>query len=204
VELARYLLIRYLTEVLGFRLESEKDDYLVFLDAANRVLVKAYFTDIYEEAEIYKKINELLQQDCDKAYIAVAKDALPLIDPKHLKTLGVGLISVDPSKGLEGVEVRMPARARPRPAQQIDIARILSAVNAAVAEAVGRESRRIEEEVFRKVKSYVDKALEDVRRELAALSDRQVPPARPAQRAEAQSPPSITDNEWVKLLRRRA
>jgi hypothetical protein len=195
VELARYLLIRYLTEVLGFRLESERGDDLALLDGANRVSVKAYFADIYEEAEIYKKINELLQQDCDKAYIALAKDALPLVDPKHLKSLGVGLISVDPSRGLEGVELRMPARARPRPAQQVDLSKILGAVNAAVAEAVSRESKRIEEEVFKKLKSYVDKALEDVRRELAA--------GKAEQRTEQQGPPSIAENEWVKLIRKR-
>jgi hypothetical protein len=195
VELARYLLIRYLTEVLGFKLESERGDDLALLDGANRVSVKAYFADIYEEAEIYKKINELLQQDCDKAYIALAKDALPLVDPKHLKALGVGLISVDPSRGLEGVELRMPARARPRPAQQVDLSKILGAVNAAVAEAVSRESKRIEEEVFKKLKSYVDKALEDVRRELAA--------GKAEQRTEQQGPPSIAENEWVKLIRRR-
>ncbi|KUO84372.1 MAG: hypothetical protein RXO32_03705 [Thermoproteus sp.] len=195
MELARYLLIRYLTEVLGFKLESERGDDLALLDGANRVSVKAYFADIYEEAEIYKKINELLQQDCDKAYIALAKDALPLVDPKHLKALGVGLISVDPSRGLEGVELRMPARARPRPAQQVDLSKILGAVNAAVAEAVSRESKRIEEEVFKKLKSYVDKALEDVRRELAA--------GKAEQRTEQQGPPSIAENEWVKLIRRR-
>ncbi|MCI4464437.1 MAG: hypothetical protein JHC22_01400 [Thermoproteus sp.] len=195
MELARYLLIRYLTEVLGFRLESERGDDLALLDGANRVSVKAYFADIYEEAEIYKKINELLQQDCDKAYIALAKDALPLVDPKHLKSLGVGLISVDPSRGLEGVELRMPARARPRPAQQVDLSKILGAVNAAVAEAVSRESKRIEEEVFKKLKSYVDKALEDVRRELAA--------GKAEQRTEQQGPPSIAENEWVKLIRKR-
>jgi hypothetical protein len=195
VELARYLLIRYLTEVLGFKLESERGDDLALLDGANKVSVKAYFADIYEEAEIYKKINELLQQDCDKAYIALAKDALPLVDPKHLKALGVGLISVDPSRGLEGVELRMPARARPRPAQQVDLSKILGAVNAAVAEAVSRESKRIEEEVFKKLKSYVDKALEDVRRELAA--------GKAEQRTEQQGPPSIAENEWVKLIRRR-
>jgi hypothetical protein len=195
VELARYLLIRYLTEVLGFKLESERGDDLALLDGANRVSVKAYFADIYEEAEIYKKINELLQQDCDKAYIALAKDALPLVDPKHLKALGVGLISVDPSRGLEGVELRMPARARPRPAQQVDLSKILGAVNAAVAEAVSRESKRIEEEVFKKLKSYVDKALEDVRRGLIA--------GKAEQRTEQQGPPSIAENEWVKLIRRR-
>ncbi|KUO87693.1 MAG: hypothetical protein AT715_06170 [Thermoproteus sp. JCHS_4] len=195
MELARYLLIRYLTEVLGFKLESERGDDLSLLDGANRVSVKAYFADIYEEAEIYKKINELLQQDCDKAYIALAKDALPLVDPKHLKALGVGLISVDPSRGLEGVELRMPARARPRPAQQVDLSKILGAVNAAVAEAVSRESKRIEEEVFKKLKSYVDKALEDVRRELAA--------GKAEQRTEQRGPPSIAENEWVKLIRRR-
>ncbi len=195
MELARYLLIRYLTEVLGFKLESERGDDLALLDGANKVSVKAYFADIYEEAEIYKKINELLQQDCDKAYIALAKDALPLVDPKHLKALGVGLISVDPSRGLEGVELRMPARARPRPAQQVDLSKILGAVNAAVAEAVSRESKRIEEEVFKKLKSYVDKALEDVRRELAA--------GKAEQRTEQQGPPSIAENEWVKLIRRR-
>ncbi|MFP3168862.1 MAG: hypothetical protein RXQ56_08465 [Thermoproteus sp.] len=195
MELARYLLIRYLTEVLGFKLESERGDDLALLDGANRVSVKAYFADIYEEAEIYKKINELLQQDCDKAYIALAKDALPLVDPKHLKALGVGLISVDPSRGLEGVELRMPARARPRPAQQVDLSKILGAVNAAVAEAVSRESKRIEEEVFKKLKSYVDKALEDVRRELAA--------GKAEQRTEQRGPPSIAENEWVKLIRRR-
>lgn len=195
MELARYLLIRYLTEVLGFKLESERGDDLALLDGANRVSVKAYFADIYEEAEIYKKINELLQQDCDKAYIALVKDALPLVDPKHLKALGVGLISVDPSRGLEGVELRMPARARPRPAQQVDLSKILGAVNAAVAEAVSRESKRIEEEVFKKLKSYVDKALEDVRRELAA--------GKAEQRTEQRGPPSIAENEWVKLIRRR-
>ncbi|MDT7869878.1 MAG: hypothetical protein RQ839_06875 [Thermoproteus sp.] len=195
MELARYLLIRYLTEVLGFKLESERGDDLALLDGANRVSVKAYFADIYEEAEIYKKINELLQQDCDKAYIALAKDALPLVDPKHLKALGVGLISVDPSRGLEGVELRMPARARPRPAQQVDLSKILGAVNAAVAEAVSRESKRIEEEVFKKLKSYVDKVLEDVRRELAA--------GKAEQRTEQQGPPSIAENEWVKLIRKR-
>ncbi len=195
MELARYLLIRYLTEVLGFKLESERGDDLALLDGANRVSVKAYFADIYEEAEIYKKINELLQQDCDKAYIALAKDALPLVDPKHLKALGVGLISVDPSRGLEGVELRMPARARPRPAQQVDLSKILGAVNAAVAEAVSRESKRIEEEVFKKLKSYVDKALEDVRRELAA--------GKAEQHTEQRGPPSIAENEWVKLIRRR-
>jgi hypothetical protein len=64
-----------------------------------------------------------------------------------------------------------------------------------VAEAVSRESKRIEEEVFKKLKSYVDKALEDVRREIAA--------GKAEQRTEQQGPPSIAENEWVKLIRKR-
>lgn len=197
MEIARYLLIRYLSEVLGFRLDSEKDDYLVLYDGGNKVVVKIYFTDLYEEVEIYKRINELLQQDYDKAFIAVMRDALPLVDPKHMRSLGVGLISVDPSRGLDGVEVKIQAKARPKQIAQLDLSKILSAVNAAVAEAMSREGKRIEEEVFNKVKIYVDKALEDLRRELAA--------GRPPQQAQPQqqTPASITDNEWVKLLRRR-
>lgn len=199
MELARYLLIRYLSEVLGFKLESEKDDYLVFYDGGNKVFVKMHFADLYEETEIYKRINELLQQDFDKAFIAVLKDALPLVDPKHLRALGVGLISVDPPKGLEGVEIKIQAKARPRQAQQLDLARILNAVNAAVAEAVGREGKRIEDELFKKLKAYVDKALEELRRELYAAR-----PAPSPSRPEQQTPSSIAENEWVKLLRRRS
>lgn len=198
MELARYLLIRYLSEVLGFKLESERDDYLVLYDGGNRVVVKVHFVDLYEEADIYKRINELLQQDFDKAFIAVLRDALPLVDPKHLKALGVGLISVDPSKGLEGVEIKVQAKARPRQIQQSDLSRILSAVNAAVAEAISRESKRIEEDLFKKLKAYVDKALEELRHEFSAA--RSMPQQKPP---EQQTSPSIAENEWVKLLRRR-
>ncbi|MEL9991764.1 MAG: hypothetical protein QXP98_05730 [Thermoproteus sp.] len=204
MELARYLLIRFLTEVLGFRLESERDDYLSLYDGGNKVIVRTYFTDIYEESEIYKKINELLQQDCDKAFLAVLKDALPFIDPKHLKSIGVGLISVDTPKGLDGVEIKIQARARPRQIQQaVDISKILSAVNAAVAEALSRESKRLEEEIMKKVRSYVDKALEEFRRELSTRwPAQQAQPPQPTQQAPQQVA-SIAENEWVRLLRRK-
>ncbi|MEZ0247740.1 MAG: hypothetical protein ABWJ97_00575 [Thermoproteus sp.] len=202
MELARYLLIRFLTEVLGFKLESERDDYLSLYDGGNKVIVKMYFTDIYEESEIYKKINELLQQDCDKAFLAVLRDALPFIDPKHLKSIGVGLISVDAPKGLDGVEIRIQARARPRQIQPaIDISKVLSAVNAAVAEALNRESKKLEEEIMKRVKSYVDRALEEFRRELSMRLPTQQ--AQPPQSAQQAPPASIAENEWVRLLRRR-
>lgn len=202
MEIARYLLIRFLTEVWGFRLDSESGSILVLRDGGNRVVVKTIFLDVYEEAALYKEVSELAKYDYDKAFIAVLPSGLPLIDPKHLRSLGIGLISVDPSRGLDGVEMRLPARPRDRPQTPgVDMARIISAVNAAVAEALNKEAKRIEEELYERLRRYVDKAVEDLRRELAAR-----PPATaPAQQPQPSAPrQAVEENEWVKILRKRA
>lgn len=199
MELARYLLIRFLTEEKGFKLDSDKGDILILYDGKNKVIIKILFLDIYEETILYKHINELMRYDFDKAYIAILPHGLPLVDPKHFRSLGLGLISVDPTRGLDGVEVRLDAAARERPQQQQIDTKVLSAVNAAVAEALNREIRRVEEELYNRLKGYVERELEGLRR---ALAERQAP----QQQAGAQAPPPrapIAENEWVKLLRRR-
>lgn len=194
MELARYLLLRFLTEVWGFRLDSESGDLISLYDGNNRVLVKTFFTDIYDEVEIYKKINELTQQDYDKAFIAVLASALFLIDPKHLRSLGIGLISVDPSKGLEGVEVKLPARPRARPIQQrLDTAEVLDMINKVLKDTIDRELKRVEAELYNRIKEYIDRRLE-------SLKQPATPPQQP-EKPTGQQP--ILDNEWVKILRKR-
>ncbi|MFB6490424.1 MAG: hypothetical protein TU35_004100 [Thermoproteus sp. AZ2] len=203
MEIARYLLIRFLTEVWGFKLDSESGGVLALRDGGNKVVVKTIFLDVYEEAALYKEISELAKYDYDKAFIAVLPSGLPLIDPKHLKSLGIGLISVDPSKGLDGVEMRLPAKPRDKPqAPGVDMARIISAVNAAVAEALNREAKKIEEELYERLRRYLDKAVEDLRRELAARP----PIISPAQQQPQPSTPrqAVEENEWVKILRKKA
>jgi hypothetical protein len=202
VEISRYLLIRFLTEVWGFRLDSESSGVLILRDGGNRVVVKTIFLDVYEEAALYKEISELAKYDYDKAFIAVLPSGLPLIDPRHLKSLGIGLISVDPPRGLDGVEMRLPAKPRDRPqAPGVDMARIINAVNSAVAEALNKEAKKIEEELYERLRRYVDKAVEDLRRELAAR-----PPVGPTQQQPQPSTPrqAVEENEWVKILRKRA
>ncbi|ABO09053.1 arcadin-2 [Pyrobaculum calidifontis] len=200
MDFPKVLLIRHFTEVLGMKYAGEGGEVLWFEEGLNRVAVGIYFTDLYEEAELYKRVGALMGLGASKVFLAVLPDALAFVDPRYFKANGVGLVVVDPAKGVDGVEVKIFARARPAAVEPLKI----DAVKAALHEYLASELKRVEESLFEKVRRYVDQRVEEVKRALQAVEEakRAAPPVQRAAAESAQEPRGgIGENEWVKILR---
>jgi len=188
---------------LGMKYAGEGGEVLWFEEGLNKVAVGIYFADLYEEAELYMRVGALMGLGASKVFLAVLPDALAFVDPRYFKTNGVGLVVVDPAKGIDGVEVRIFAKARPAAVEPLKI----EAVKAALHEYLTSELKRVEESLFEKVKRYIDQRIEEVKRALQAVEEarKALQAAQPARGAVAESAREpggdIVENEWVKILR---
>lgn len=191
----RLLLLRFLAEAMGMRLVEERPGLLLLQEGFNRVAVRMLFSDVYEEAELYKAAGEALAAAAEKAYLAVLPPATPFLDSRYLKGQGLGLIVVDPSRGPEGVEVRLHARPRQSGTPSAD-PKALEGLRSSLWEALQGELRRLEASLYERLKAYVDRRLEELKRQ-AAQEVREPPRREPAAGG------SLADNEWVRVLRER-
>jgi hypothetical protein len=207
VNFAKLIVIRYFTETLGMRYAGEDGDVLWFEDGLNKVAVKVYLDEVYEEAELYKRAGALLGLSAAKVYLAVLPDAVPFIDTRYFKGQGVGLVVVDPSRGPEGVDVKIFAKSRQIHAAAADASRLAETLRADLQSYIDEQMKRVESSLYERLKRYVDQRIEELRRPAAAT-----PPSQPqtASRAEARQgaaqdrASSIVQNEWVRILRSKA
>jgi hypothetical protein len=196
VEFPKVLVIRHFAEVLGMRYIGEQDDVLWFEDGMNKVAVGLYLSELYEEGELYKRVAVLAGLEASKVYLAILPEGAVYVDPRFFKSQGVGLVVVDPSRGVDGVEVKIYAKARRFQAASIDAGKLAEAVKASVAEYLREQLKALEASIMEKVRKYIDQRLEEFRR---AASPVQEPP-RAVQEAGG---PAVLDNEWVRILRSR-
>lgn len=198
MDFAKLLVVRFFSETLGMKYVGDSGDVMWFEEGFNRVAVIAYFAEVYEEAELYKRVGELLATQAAKMYLAVLPEAAPFIDPKYFKAHDVGLVVVDPSKGPDGVEIKI--HAKPRPTPPLDN-RDIESMKTALVEYLETRLKKIEASLYEKLRRYIDEKIEELRCQISAT---------PKQEAAAKSPEpppttpsSVVDNEWVKILRSR-
>lgn len=198
MDFAKLLVARFFSETLGMRYVGDSGGVMWFEEGLNRVAVVAYFAEVYEEVELYKRVGELLATPAAKMYLAVLPEAAPFIDPKYLKTQGVGLVVVDPSKGPDGVEIKI--YAKPRPAPPLNT-RDIEPIKSALIEHLETQLKKIEASLYEKLRRYIDEKIEEARRQLSAIP-KQEAAAKPSEPPTA-PPGLVADNEWVKILRSR-
>ncbi|MGC8994820.1 MAG: hypothetical protein ACP5J0_05395 [Pyrobaculum sp.] len=196
MEFPKVLVIRHFTEVLGMRYAGEQDEVLWFEDGMNKVAVGLYLSELYEEGELYKRVAVLAGLEASKVYLAILPEGAVYVDPRFFKSQGVGLVVVDPSRGVDGVEVKIYAKARRFQAASIDAGKLAEAVKASVAEYLREQLKALEASIMEKVRKYIDQRLEEFRRAAPSVQE----PPRAVQEAGG---PAVLDNEWVRILRSR-
>jgi len=192
MEIAKFLLIRYFSETWGYKLAEEGEGLLVFIDGENTVGIAYSFSDFYEESELYKLIGQLASMDYNKLYLAVAPDASPYLDAKYMKSLGIGLVIVDVSKGIEGVEIKIPAKARSRrQLPQIDLDKlkreITEELKKSILQEIYKEILNIKNDIINQIRNYINE--NKVGRETAV------------EQAESNLPDDLRGNQWIKILK---
>jgi len=200
VDFVKLLLVRYFSETLGMRYVGESGNVVWFEEGLNRVAVLPYFAEVYEEAEVYKRVGELMGVAAAKVYLAVLPEAAPFVDPRYFKNQGVGLVVVDPARGLDGVEIKI--FARPRPTPTADSGRLAESLRASLAEYLDAQLKRLEASLYEKLRRYVDEKIEEIRRQLPASAKPETAP-KPPETPPPAPPSSVADNEWVRILRSR-
>jgi len=198
VDFAKLLVARFFSETLGMRYVGDSGSVMWFEEGLNRVAVAAYFAEVYEEAELYKRVGELLATQAAKMYLAVLPEAAPFIDPKYFKAHGVGLVVVDPSKGPDGVEIKIYAKPRPAPSLST---RDIEPMKATLVEYLETQLKKMEALLYEKLRRYIDEKIEEVRRQLSAMPKQEAAIKSPE--PPPTTPSSVVDNEWVKILRSR-
>jgi hypothetical protein len=198
VDFAKLLVARFFSETLGMRYVGDSGSVMWFEEGLNRVAVVAYFAEVYEEAELYKRVGELLATQAAKMYLAVLPEAAPFIDPKYFKAHGVGLVVVDPSKGPDGVEIKIYAKPRPAPSLST---RDIEPMKATLVEYLETQLKKMEALLYEKLRRYIDEKIEEVRRQLSAMPKQEAAIKSPE--PPPTTPSSVVDNEWVKILRSR-
>jgi hypothetical protein len=198
VDFAKLLVARFFSETLGMRYVGDSGSVMWFEEGLNRVAVVAYFAEVYEEAELYKRVGELLATQAAKMYLAVLPEAAPFIDPKYFKAHGVGLVVVDPSKGPDGVEIKIYAKPRPAPSLST---RDIEPIKATLVEYLETQLKKMEALLYEKLRRYIDEKIEEVRRQLSAMPKQEAAIKSPE--PPPTTPSSVVDNEWVKILRSR-
>lgn len=200
MDFVKLLLVRYFSETLGMRYVGESGSVVWFEEGLNKVAVLPYLAEVYEEAELYKRVGELMGVAAAKVYLAVLPEATPFVDPRYFKNQGVGLVVVDPAKGLDGVETKI--FAKPRPAPAADSSRLAESLKTSLAEYLDAQLRRLETSLYEKLRRYVDERIEEMRRQLPVSAKPETAPKSPE--APPPAPPSsVADNEWVRILRSR-
>lgn len=200
MDFVKLLLVRYFSETLGMRYVGESGNVVWFEEGLNRVAVLPYFAEVYEEAEVYKRVGELMGVAAAKVYLAVLPEAAPFVDPRYFKNQGVGLVVVDPARGLDGVEIKI--FARPRPTPTADSGRLAESLRASLAEYLDAQLKRLEASLYEKLRRYVDEKIEEIRRQLPASAKPETAP-KPPETPPPAPPSSVADNEWVRILRSR-
>lgn len=198
MDFAKLLLARFFSETLGMRYVGDSGGVMWFEEGLNRVAVVAYFAEVYEEAELYKRVGELLATTAAKMYLAVLPEAAPFVDPKYFKAHGVGLVVVDPSKGPDGVEIKIYAKPRPAPSLST---RDIEPIKATLVEYLETQLKKMEASLYEKLRRYIDEKIEEVRRQLSAMPKQEAAIKSPE--PPPTTPSSVVDNEWVKILRSR-
>ena len=198
MDFAKLLVARFFSETLGMRYVGDSGGVMWFEEGLNRVAVVAYFAEVYEEAELYKRVGELLATQAAKMYLAVLPEAAPFIDPKYFKAHGVGLVVVDPSKGPDGVEIKIYAKPRPAPSLST---RDIEPMKATLVEYLETQLKKMEALLYEKLRRYIDEKIEEVRRQLSAMPKQEAAIKSPE--PPPTTPSSVVDNEWVKILRSR-
>ena len=198
MDFAKLLVARFFSETLGMRYVGDSGSVMWFEEGLNRVAVVAYFAEVYEEAELYKRVGELLATQAAKMYLAVLPEAAPFIDPKYFKAHGVGLVVVDPSKGPDGVEIKIYAKPRPAPSLST---RDIEPMKATLVEYLETQLKKMEALLYEKLRRYIDEKIEEVRRQLSAMPKQEAAIKSPE--PPPTTPSSVVDNEWVKILRSR-
>ena len=198
MDFAKLLVARFFSETLGMRYVGDSGSVMWFEEGLNRVAVVAYFAEVYEEAELYKRVGELLATQAAKMYLAVLPEAAPFIDPKYFKAHGVGLVVVDPSKGPDGVEIKIYAKPRPAPSLST---RDIEPMKVTLVEYLETQLKKMEALLYEKLRRYIDEKIEEVRRQLSAMPKQEAAIKSPE--PPPTTPSSVVDNEWVKILRSR-
>ncbi|MFN3804342.1 MAG: hypothetical protein ACK4SY_04745 [Pyrobaculum sp.] len=193
MEYVKLLAIRYFAETLGMRYINTDGNVAWFEEGLNKVALGFYLTEIYEGAELYKQVGALLSLNAVKIYLAVLPEAWPFVDSKYFKSHGVGLMVVDPSRGVEGVEVKIYAKPRQISFPQFDINKIVDSLKATLLEYINTEIKKLETSLYEKLRKYVDQKLEERR-----VEKREQPPKRAEEPAERSK---LLENEWVRILR---
>lgn len=165
---------------------------LLFEEGLNKVAVGVYFSEIYEEAEIYKRVGELLTKEVSKIYLAILPEATLFIDPRYFKNQGVGVVVVDPSRGLEGVEIKIFAKPRLTATTVADTNKF-EILKSTMLEYINSQLKKLEETLYEKLKRYIDQRIEEVRRQTGGQPPRET----------QVTPGSVVENEWVRILRSR-
>jgi len=200
VDFVKLLLVRYFSETLGMRYVGESGGVVWFEEGLNRVAVLPYFAEVYEEAEVYKRVGELMGAAAAKVYLAVLPEASPFVDPRYFKNQGVGLVVVDPAKGPDSVEIKI--FAKPRPAPVADLGRVAESLKASLAEHLDVQLKKLEASLYEKLRRYVDEKIEEMCRQLLAPARPEAAP-KPPEAPPPAPPSSVADNEWVRILRSR-
>jgi len=197
VDFVKLLLIKYFSETLGMKYVGEDNNIVWFEEGFNKVAVGLFFAEVYEETELYKRVGELIGVAASKVYLAVLPEATPFIDSRYFKTQGVGLVVVDPSKGLDGVEIKI--FAKPRPAPSVDVGELTESLKALLMEHLEVQLKKIESSLHERLRRYVDEKIEELRRQLSTSKEA----GKPAETPHT-SVGSVADNEWVRILRSRS
>lgn len=200
MDFVKLLLVRYFSETLGMKYVGESGSIVWFEEGLNRVAVLPYFAEVYEEAEVYKRVGELMGVAAAKVYLAVLPEAAPFVDPRYFKNQGVGLVVVDPARGLDGVEIKI--FAKPRPTPTADSGRLAESLRASLAEYLDAQLKKLEASLYEKLRRYVDEKIEEIRRQLPASAKPETAP-KPPEAPPPAPPSSVADNEWVRILRSR-
>ena len=200
MDFVKLLLVRYFSETLGMKYVGESGSIVWFEEGLNRVAVLPYFAEVYEEAEVYKRVGELMGVAVAKVYLAVLPEAAPFVDPRYFKNQGVGLVVVDPARGLDGVEIKI--FAKPRPTPTADSGRLAESLRASLAEYLDAQLKKLEASLYEKLRRYVDEKIEEIRRQLPASAKPETAP-KPPEAPPPAPPSSVADNEWVRILRSR-
>lgn len=194
MDFIKLVVARYFTEVLGMKYLEEKDDVLWFEEGLNKVAVGVYVSDFYEEGELYKRINVLMGLGAVKTFLAVLPDALPYVDARHFKSIGLGLVVVELDKGVEGVYVKIFPRARQiqSVAAVADHERLVETLKAQLTAYVESQLRRIENALYERLKNYIDQRLAEFKPQ---------PQPEPKATPPGGQQPQLAANEWVRILR---
>ncbi len=207
MDFVQLLTVRYFTEVLGMRYLKTEGNAAWFEEGLNKVVVGFYFSEIYEEGELYKAVGVLLSQNAAKTYLVVFPEALPHVDSRYFKTSGVGLVVVDPTK-VDKAEVdkavEVKIYAKPRYTTELnlgtlesvksDIAKYIETEMKKLHEQISLELKKIENTLYEKLRVYIDQKIE--RSKLEARGG-----GESGREDGDRQRGGILDNEWVRILR---